>query len=654
MHLTLLALAGLLAGNEAFRESKQEDHLLLRLSHEDHRDAIAAAAGDGFVTHLRHLKSARGVVVKRTQWALFDRDARVSEIEVIPGFARTKLAKTRGPTPAPRPTAAPETAGDEPPLTAEAVREAAGFRADWWYDQSFPEGKPWNLDRINGAGSLDGDVTREVDGRGVNIFVMDTGLDATHPAFAGSNREVENVADFASSRPWKNKFEWGWYDPTPTRASKENNDFDSHGTHCAATAAGTTLGAAPRANVYGMRILGPDGGPVSWILEAFDAIAGLVQSGRLDGPAVISGSFGGPCQSSDVLYCAYRSWEAGAIQDLRALGVATVVAAGNEGVDACTGQPSAVREAITVGAIELGDRIADYSNWGSCIDVMAPGTDIPGAFSDRAEEYGYGFLDDGNPEYVVYEGTSMAAPLVAGALALYLQIFDDANLAVAAMLNNVEEKYTGSPSSCKTNHLIVRTPGTNDPSELDVSPIPDHCPLPGQEERANSCRYAFDGECDEPLYCLYGTDTADCAATIDTTPRPSPRPTPRPVAESPKPSPRPTPKPSPRPTSRPVADAPPATPKPTPRPVSTPRPSPKPTPRIKDEPDFPEESESDDQDGADDNSQDDAGSASQDDIPLVVENPEDDDNFFSFLDGAAQSSPAILVSLLAAVLALLL
>jgi len=248
----------------------------------------------------------------------------------------------------------------------------------------------------------------------------------------------------------------------------------------------------------------------------------------------------------------------------------------------------------------------------------------------------------------------MAAPLVAGALALYLQIFDDANLAVAAMLNNVEEKYTGSPSSCKTNHLIVRTPGTNDPSELDVSPIPDHCPLPGQEERANSCRYAFDGECDEPLYCLYGTDTADCAATIDTTPRPSPRPTPRPVAESPKPSPRPTPKPSPRPTSRPVADAPPATPKPTPRPVSTPRPSPKPTPRIKDEPDFPEESESDDQDGADDNSQDDAGSASQDDIPLVVENPEDDDNFFSFLDGAAQSSPAILVSLLAAVLALLL
>mmetsp|Transcript_13985 Transcript_13985/g.41665 ORF Transcript_13985/g.41665 Transcript_13985/m.41665 type:complete len:586 (-) Transcript_13985:94-1851(-) len=520
---------------------EQHDHFLLRLSHEKHRDAIASAAGDGLLTHIRHLPSIRGVVVAHTHASRFEDDTRVTEIEKLPALARVPLGevsttlrgglgvdettqrvppgeetlaedKTTNETSAPTPAAKAEPAAAEPaadydapvqPVTDDAeLRRPAGRAGDFWYDRSHPEGRPWNLDRINGA--VDGDVMRAVTGEGVSVFVLDTGLDSTHPAFEGPfDREVENVADFAQRRglSWRNKPAWGWND-RPRASSKENNDMDTHGTHVAATAAGTTFGAAPAANVYGMRILGPSGGASFWILEAFDAVAELAATGRV-GPAVVSGSFGGPCGSSDVTVCAFRSLEARAIQDLKDLGVPTVIAAGNDNEDACFYQPAGVRAAITVGATtQFDDRIAGYSNWGDCIDVMAPGSDVPSAYSDLAPGGRGNFLDDDDPQFVVLQGTSMAAPLVAGTLALYMQIFQGrAELAVNAMLNNVEEKFTGARGSCVTNHLIVRTPGTTQSELLNTDPIPELCPLPG---------FA---------------------------PRPTPRPTPKPVSRS---TPRPT------------------------------------------------------------------------------------------------------------------
>ena len=140
------------------------------------------------------------------------------------------------------------------------------------------------------------------------------------------DREVENVADFTTSPRWGNKAEWNWRSSV-SDSIKANTDFDGHGTHCAATAAGSNYGVAPGANLYGMRVLGDGGtGSTGGILAALDSVAAVVSDGRLKGPTVVSMSLGGPCQSRDVTFCAERSFYANAISDLRSMGVLVVVA----------------------------------------------------------------------------------------------------------------------------------------------------------------------------------------------------------------------------------------------------------------------------------------------------------------------------------------
>mmetsp|Transcript_15825 Transcript_15825/g.47531 ORF Transcript_15825/g.47531 Transcript_15825/m.47531 type:complete len:375 (+) Transcript_15825:573-1697(+) len=228
-----------------------------------------------------------------------------------------------------------------------------------------------------------------------------------------------------------------------------------------------------------MKVLGDDGtGSTLWTLEAMDSVAELVRFGRLGGPAILSMSLGGPCPYSDPIYCAYQSYEARAVADLRRLGAAVVVAAGNEGDDACEHLPAAARGAITVGAIEQGDRISSFSNWGRCVDVMAPGSDIPSAVTGHEEDAGY-FIDDETEQYVVQFGTSQATPLVAGTLALYTEaIGGDVDDAINAMINNAVAASTRSPDTCPTNFLVVQTPATG---ELDFTPLDEPvCPLPGE------------------------------------------------------------------------------------------------------------------------------------------------------------------------------
>mmetsp|Transcript_2951 Transcript_2951/g.8640 ORF Transcript_2951/g.8640 Transcript_2951/m.8640 type:complete len:494 (+) Transcript_2951:291-1772(+) len=364
------------------------------------------------------------------------------------------------------------------PLPERSARSTRGDLGGFWYERSHPEGVPWNIDRVNGA--LDGDGERRVNGSGVSIFVLDSGLDTTHPEFVNSTgwREVENVADLQADRPWRHKPSWGW---TDAPADKADNDVFGHGSHCAATAAGVYVGAAPGANVYGVRTVNEAGlGTVAAELDALDTVAGLVSEGRLAGPAVISLSIGGQCPYDSPAACAYEDPESLAIADLRALGVAVVVAAGNQRIDACRELPAASRAAITVGSVGQADVISPFSNFGDCVDIMAPGTDVPSADTgdgDAAPDPGR-HLDDESELYAAWSGTSHATPLVAGVLALYLEVFDGAaEDAINALMNRAEVVETRSPSPCATNRLLVRTPNTTDAADLDARPFVDPCPL---------------------------------------------------------------------------------------------------------------------------------------------------------------------------------
>jgi len=442
----------------------------VHLCSEEHRDAVGAEWPGAH--HIRNLPSVRAIIVDVTkeEVASLNRDSRVCAVNAAQPVSHHPSAPSRR-----------QLNSVSWGNFVGADKHALKGKANPWYEDSHHEGKPWNLDRINGK--LDGDDDTENNGKGVNIFVLDTGLDTTHPEFKGDSREVENVGRFdGQGENWKQKKAWGW-DDKPT--DKASNDFDGHGTHCAATAAGKDYGIAPKANVYAMQVLGPDGtGSTEGILKAMDAVAEVVKKGKVKGPTVISMSLGGPCWES-TQECAFDSDYARAIKDLRDdLGVITVVAAGNSNADACEFTPAASRAAITVAAMERGDKLSWFSNRGPCIDIIAPGSAIASARSGEEDDY-ISHVDDATEEYAVLDGTSQACPLVAGTLALYLQVLNDTEDAVAAMYNKAERVdalYSDDPSTCASNDWLVRTPGTSKKSKLDTTrglELP--CPIQGED-----------------------------------------------------------------------------------------------------------------------------------------------------------------------------
>ena len=270
----------------------------------------------------------------------------------------------------------------------------------------------WGIDRIDErVSSADGFLTMPGRGQGTRIYVVDTGVRTTHTEFTNRiSSGFSTVADgFGTS------------------------DCNGHGTHVASSAAGTTYGVANLATIVPVRVLDCDGsGSTSDVISGLDWVASHIRS--TNSQAVVNMSLGGAVDS--VLNAAVRS--------IISLGVPVVAAAGNEARDACSSSPGSEPLAITVAASTSLDEQAGYSNYGSCVDVFAPGSSITAA----------GIASDTSTS--VKSGTSMASPHVAGYAAVIKGLFPSASSAAvaSAITGTASSNVLTNVSSGTANRLL--------------------------------------------------------------------------------------------------------------------------------------------------------------------------------------------------------
>ncbi|GLF93629.1 S8 family peptidase [Streptomyces yaizuensis] len=271
----------------------------------------------------------------------------------------------------------------------------------------------WGIDRIDQRDlPLSTTYTYNTTAAGVNAYIIDTGIRTSHSDFGGRASVGTDTVG----------------------GGQNGQDCHGHGTHVAGTVGGTTWGVAKAVNLIAVRVLNCQGsGTNAGVIAGVDWVTANARK-----PAVANMSLGGGANTT----------LDNAVTNSIASGVSYAIAAGNgnifgQPVNACTVSPARVPNAITVGATDRTDRRASFSNFGTCLDIFAPGVSVTSAWStnDTATN--------------TISGTSMAAPHVAGVAALHLAANPGVTPAQVrdAIVNNA------------TNNKVIN-PGTGSPNKL--------------------------------------------------------------------------------------------------------------------------------------------------------------------------------------------
>jgi subtilisin family serine protease len=288
----------------------------------------------------------------------------------------------------------------------------------------------WGLDRIDQRDlPLNGTYTYTPTGSGVRAYIIDTGILASHNEFGG--RVTSGFTSISDGNG--------------------TSDCNGHGTHVAGTTGGAVYGVAKSVTLVPVRVLNCQGsGTNSGVIAGVDWVtANHVK------PAVANMSLGGSASSAlDT-----------AVNNSINAGVTYVVAAGNSNADACNYSPARVTNAVTVGSTTSSDARSSFSNFGSCLDIFAPGSSITAAWYTS------------NTATNTISGTSMASPHVAGVAALYLQDFPLASpsTVASAIINAATTGKVTSAGSGSPNRLLYSLLSGG-------SPTPTPTPTPGGTE----------------------------------------------------------------------------------------------------------------------------------------------------------------------------